>query len=489
MGVIFKIALRNLKEHKDKTLIIGIIITLGIMILVVGNSFIDTATAGIRKIYIDNFTGDLIITASSKQTLFGNMDPSRMTEGTPKIQNYFAIMDYLKTIPEVKAINPQLSGFATAQFGDKGMGFMMLFGIEPDLYRKAFPDNLELISGDWLQQGEPGLMLSENGAKMLEEEEKQAVKPGDKLLLSSIGGSSGTSIRELEVKGIFRFKSSNAQLNMVSIIDIGNMRALAGMTEGAAAATTQAQLTVTKDDDDALFGGDDETGMVETVTATNGARSEESLLSILGDTTERDRLSSIDTGAWHFIIVKLASQDQYAATAQKLTRYFEENNIEAFVSNWRQGAGTIAEISYYIKLAFNVLILIIAIVAILIIMNTIVISVLERIPEIGTMRALGAHRSFVRSLITTETVIISGLFGLAGLLIGALIIFYFNMTGITASNMIFETLFGGKVLRPILTGSSVIISLLIAVGAGFVASLYPVSIALKVKPVKAIQVD
>ena len=71
--VLFKIALRNLREHKSKTLIIGIIVGLGIMILLIGNSMMDTATSGLAKTYWDNFTGHIMISGSTKVdlTLFG----------------------------------------------------------------------------------------------------------------------------------------------------------------------------------------------------------------------------------------------------------------------------------------------------------------------------------------------------------------------------------------------------------------------------------
>ena len=57
MRILLKIVYRNLKEHKVKTLIIGFIITFGIFILTLGNSIIDTVTAGISKNFVDNYTG------------------------------------------------------------------------------------------------------------------------------------------------------------------------------------------------------------------------------------------------------------------------------------------------------------------------------------------------------------------------------------------------------------------------------------------------
>ena len=62
MSVVAKIAFRNIRRHKTKTLIIGILITIGITVLVVGNSLMDTASRGIERTYIESYTGHVVIT-------------------------------------------------------------------------------------------------------------------------------------------------------------------------------------------------------------------------------------------------------------------------------------------------------------------------------------------------------------------------------------------------------------------------------------------
>ncbi len=69
-------------------------------------------------------------------------------------------------------------------------------------------------------------------AEHLERRRGLKVRPGDKLLFTSAGTLTGMKIREVEVAGIFRFKQSNLQLDMVSLVDISNARALAGMVVG-----------------------------------------------------------------------------------------------------------------------------------------------------------------------------------------------------------------------------------------------------------------
>lgn len=63
MLVILNMALRNLREHKTKSLIIGSILGLGAAVMVIGSSMIATATAGMRKSFVENYTGDLMISA------------------------------------------------------------------------------------------------------------------------------------------------------------------------------------------------------------------------------------------------------------------------------------------------------------------------------------------------------------------------------------------------------------------------------------------
>ncbi|HEY9594790.1 MAG TPA: hypothetical protein VHE79_09950, partial [Spirochaetia bacterium] len=61
MGVLIRIAFRNLREHTSKSLIIGSLVVLGVIIIVLGNSLLDTASLGIHRMFIDNYTGDVFL--------------------------------------------------------------------------------------------------------------------------------------------------------------------------------------------------------------------------------------------------------------------------------------------------------------------------------------------------------------------------------------------------------------------------------------------
>jgi putative ABC transport system permease protein len=126
-------------------------------------------------------------------------------------------------------------------------------------------------------------------------------------------------------------------------------------------------------------------------------------------------------------------------------------------------------------------------VSIIIIMNTLVISVTERIVEIGTMRALGAQKRLVRKLILLETLVLAVAAGSVGILLAAISLAVLNFVGIDPPNAFFNMIFGGEALFPHLSIGAVGNALLMMVTAALIASLYPLAIALKVSPVKAMQ--
>ncbi|NNM66591.1 MAG: FtsX-like permease family protein, partial [Spirochaetales bacterium] len=130
-----------------------------------------------------------------------------------------------------------------------------------------------------------------------------------------------------------------------------------------------------------------------------------------------------------------------------------------------------------------------AFVAIITIINSLVLSVMERTPEIGTLRALGAQKSFIRSLFVTETLAIAGIFGLLGILIGCAGVLILGATGIVINNDFLQILFGARDLRPRLSWNQVEMALGLTLGIGLVSWIYPVSLALKVSPLKAINTD
>ncbi len=490
MKIILTIALRNIREHKVKTTIIGLIMVIGIMVLVVGNSFMDSAAAGIERYYIQNYTGHLMVTGQSRGqlTLFGFQDMTAMERAVPRIPQYAEIVEFANSLPYVESINPQVSATTMISRGDKMLGATQLFGIVPEQYQAMFPDNVEIIEGDFWGPGSQGILLNKSVADLMERQVGFTFKPGDKILLTAASTISGMRIREVEITGIFEFKQSNVQLDMVSLMDVSNVRALAGMVVGhtePADLSPEEQAFLGEIDEGSIFDSFD--SLFAPAEVELDVAGDDYWFSILGDTESRDLSNVEDTGAWQYLLVRLTDERYLRQAQADFAQFFSEQKIPAQTRDWLQGAGAMAELSYGIKNIFNGVVFIIAIVAIIIIMNTLVISVTERMGEIGTMRAVGAQKSFVRRMVMWETLLLSGIAGTIGVLLGALILFILNRVGLEASNMFFEIIYGGPVLRPELSMSSVLISFVVILIVGIVSSTYPTAIVMKTSPLKAME--
>ena len=493
MPVLIRIALRNLFEHRSKSLIIGIIISVGVVILVIGNSLMDTAERGIEKTFINNYTGHIMVTGISegKISLFGVQTPGNI-EKTPVIPEYPQIYQYITSSPGVEAATSQITGFAMIKIEEKLEAEStiptLLFGIDAESYSKLF-DNLVLEEGEYLKPGEQGIMLSVNTLQRMEEELETELGTGDKILLSSFGGS-GFKIREVPIVGLVSFKESSEASDFISYVDSQTLRALKGMTLGGLNQTDLSEedtsLLMTEDIT-SLFGSSFD---IEEISSSNQELEEEEFYNLLTLESEGPApRAEIDSGAWEYILVKLKNPNHTRRFIADLNLFFIREGIEAAAWDWKAAAGPFSTSADVVRIVFNAAVLLVAVVAVIIIINTLVISVIERTGEIGTMRALGAKKGFIRRLFNLEIITITLVFGFIGIAAALLILGIVTLVGIKAGNSFVEILFAGPVLRPVINIGSIFIIWGAVIFLGILANLYPLHLALKVAPIKAMQTE
>jgi ABC-type antimicrobial peptide transport system permease subunit len=139
-----------------------------------------------------------------------------------------------------------------------------------------------------------------------------------------------------------------------------------------------------------------------------------------------------------------------------------------------------------IKGALNLFIMFIFFVAIIVIMNTLSMAALERISEIGMMRAIGARKGFLREMFVYETGLLSFFFGGLGIIVGMIIIYILKTAGISTTNEILQLVYGGDKLNPLFTIGDLILGIVeLGIVTGL-AVLYPLKVVGKITPLDAI---
>ncbi len=160
------------------------------------------------------------------------------------------------------------------------------------------------------------------------------------------------------------------------------------------------------------------------------------------------------------------------------------------VMDWQEASGIVGQFVAMLRAILFVAILIFFVVALVIINNAMVMAALQRVKEIGTMRAIGAQKGFVTWMLLTEVAAVGLLFGLAGAALGGGAVALIRASGgIPATSDLLFFLFSGPALMPRLDPASVVLSLAVVLSVSVLSGLYPAWIALKVTPVEAMATE
>lgn len=157
------------------------------------------------------------------------------------------------------------------------------------------------------------------------------------------------------------------------------------------------------------------------------------------------------------------------------------------VDPWNKVAELLTGIITLNKFIPQLALAILLLVVIIGVCNTVLMSILERTKEIGTMMAIGMKKKEVIILYLLETGILSMVSSCLGLLIGAGIILWLGNVGIPASIDALEFAFGGKRLFIIFDGMGMLISFFGVVLLSLIAALFPTRLVIRLKPIEALR--
>ena len=126
------------------------------------------------------------------------------------------------------------------------------------------------------------------------------------------------------------------------------------------------------------------------------------------------------------------------------------------------------------------------------IVNTMLMAVLERIKELGMLKAVGMSGKRIFSMIMLETVFLGLVGSIIGMVISYLLILWSGSRGLDLSALYqegFEALGFSAILYPTIEFGAFIQLTLMVILTGILASIYPARKALKLNPSEALRID
>lgn len=324
---------------------------------------------------------------------------------------------------------------------------------------------------------------------------------GDTITLRAFTRSGFLKSVNVKIYGVFQFRGLETSdiAGGHNLVDLLTFRELYGLMT----ADKKKELSGIRDEigledvsaadaEDALFGGDDEP-VEQTVQRTEGFDEFEGI----DLATERERMEAVanatfskaqqDKGLALNAAVILDDPEQLEAVRPVLEKTLEDAGSSMKVVDWRAASGIVGQ---FITVVWGLLfsaIFIIFLVALVIINNSMVMATMERVTEIGTMRAIGAQRSTVLFMFLLETMVLGTLAGLVGILLGGGLIEWLGSVGIPAPNDELTFMFGGPRLYPSLGVVSLVFAFVVVFFVSLLSTIIPAFMATRIQPIMAMR--
>lgn len=466
MLIIIKLAVRTILRRKSRMLAIGILVFLGTMLLVFGQTFALSAAKASKQSIIDNFTGDFIIYSASSQE---KPSPFSFTTPLPVIQNIDQVRQTLQDMPEVDVFVAYAQNYAiiSVKRAEKAIEIPFIFyAVEPDNYNRAFK-NSNISSGSFFGLDETratpqqGILISLAQNERYKNFYDVELTVGEELTL--LGLTPGGSINAVKTRlvGIFEpiyYKNVFDYINFTDMTTYSELYNFTGVTTDSLPDELNTIFSSTSEDDIFSLGTEEDFAVLDF-----------------------SQLESQALSGYTMIAVKLKD---HSMLEQVRTR-FDQSTLNIKTAPWDEASGFFAQIADTLQAIIYAAVGLIFLIVTFIIMNTLIINIVERTAEIGTMRALGGEKGFIRNLFLTETLILNGAFAIGGIIISLLLIIIFGQSGIPLPDIVSQYLVGGGNLPLTLSLSPFTQALLVILLVSVLATLYPIRVATKILPLKA----
>ena len=189
----------------------------------------------------------------------------------------------------------------------------------------------------------------------------------------------------------------------------------------------------------------------------------------------------------HEIAVLLKNIDDAAIVGEKLRLVSGKNSVRT----WKELAPDAAMMNDFMIMYYFIFIGIIMLALAFGIINTMLMAILERTKELGMLMAIGMNRRRIFNMIMLETIFLTIVGAVAGIISGWVITAVLGKTGIHFAGWGegFEAIGFAARVYPVVTPGFFIFTTLMVIATAIISSIWPARKALKLNPVEALRTE
>uniref|UniRef100_UPI004055BDB9 ABC transporter permease n=1 Tax=Candidatus Electrothrix sp. TaxID=2170559 RepID=UPI004055BDB9 len=470
-------AWKNVWRNKTRSMVVITSLTIGII-------------AGVFAVGLMNGTMEQRIDAAINKEIshiqinrpnFNNNYDIRLT-----IDNISTFNSKLLNREDVTAIANRIMLSAMANTATKSAGVQVI-GIHPEQEKAVLDLNETIIpgTGSFFEAGSNGNMalIGEDLAKELNiiryrinqatldklKERKVPLSVIDKLATYTGQRFSGENTFKKEIKKVLTSNESNKYGQAI--------------LEAAWSFRERSKLTLTFLDKENI-----QTGGMFRITGIydiNNSMFEASRIFVLNK--DLQRLTGLEEEEYHVTLVKTTDVENSGELAKEIRK----NSGDLEVRSWTEIQPDLAIMSAMVEKFHSVFMILILAALSFGIVNTMLMVVLERTRELGMLTAIGMNKKRVFTMIMAESVFLSLIGGVAGMIISKVLLLLTGTKGINFSGAAegFEAMgFSAHIYPSISNGFFLVVTILIII-TGILSSIYPALKALRLDPAEALRTE
>jgi ABC-type lipoprotein release transport system permease subunit len=474
--MIWSISWKNVWRNKIRSLVVIIATTLGIISGVM--------VVGIMEGWTKQRLHDAIFNEVSHIQIH-NSDYLKNEEILLTVSDTAELIKAINKIPEISTwvIRTRLIAMANTPWANAGV---IIYGIDPEkekklseIYKKIVPQGGEYLDS----QNTGNILISDKTAEILKLKQyivtqevidnlKNENVPDDLLLI--LGSLKDNRYRSpKEFREALKTEFTKKQLDKYGL----------KITERSLdyRIRNKVQITMSDETGNPVQGTFRVGGIYKT---TNGAFDQ---AAVFVDSKELAVLYGGTTPLVHEIALLLNDIENADSVKEKLAGISSGNTV----STWKELAPDAAMMNDYMIMYYFLFIGIVMFALAFGIINTMMMTILERTKELGMLMAIGMNRRRVFSMIMLETIFLTMVGAVAGMLSGWAIVGSLGKTGIHFSSWGegFEAIGFAARVYPVITPSFFIIITVMVVFTAIISSVWPARKALKLIPVEALRTE